>query len=66
MIIKGHSLAIFKQCELLGINCSSYYYQTNGESALNLELMRLMDECYLKHPYYGAKNAQMAYNGYGL
>ena len=55
MIIKGHSLAIFKQCELLGINRSSYYYQTNGESALNLELMRLMDECYLKHPYYGAK-----------
>ena len=48
MIIKGHSLAIFKQCELLGINRSSYYYQTNGESALNLELMRLMDECYLK------------------
>jgi putative transposase len=55
MIIKGHSLAIDRQCELLGINRSSYYYQANGESCLNLELMRLMDECYLKHPYYGAK-----------
>lgn len=55
MIIKGHSLAISKQCELLFINRSSYYYHVNGESSLNLELMRLMDECYLKHPYYGAK-----------
>ena len=55
MIIKGQSLPIFKQCELLSINRSSYYYRANGESALNLELMRLMDECYLKRPYYGAK-----------
>ncbi|MFT4733190.1 MAG: putative transposase [Algoriphagus sp.] len=41
MIIKGHSLVIPKQCELLGINRSSYYYQSHGESSLNLELMRL-------------------------
>jgi putative transposase len=55
MIIKGHSLAIDRQCELLGLNRSSYYYQANGESFLNPELMRLLDECYLKHPNYGAK-----------
>jgi putative transposase len=55
MIIRGHSLATSKQCELLGINRSSYYYQANGEASLNLELMRLIDEYYLKHPYYGVK-----------
>ena len=55
MITKGHSLAISKQCELLRLKRSSYYYQVNSQSSLNLELMRLIDEHYLKHPYYGSK-----------
>lgn len=55
MIRKGHSkLSISKQCELLGVNRSSYYYQAQGESDLNIQLMREMDEHYLKHPYKGA------------
>lgn len=54
MIRKGHvELSIEKQCEILDIPRSSYYYQAKGESALNLELMRLMDEHYLQHPYKG-------------
>lgn len=48
------NLGIAKQCELLEINRSSFYYQSNGETALNLELMRLMDEHYLEHPEKGA------------
>lgn len=48
------SLSITKQCNLLNINRSSLYYPLKGESALNLELMRLMDEHYLEHPYKGA------------
>ena len=35
-------LSIARQCQLLSINRSSYYYQPNGEPALNIELMRLM------------------------
>ena len=48
-------LSIRKQCKILSINRSSYYHKPKGESVLNLELMRLMDEHYLQHPYKGAR-----------
>lgn len=55
MISRGHTeLSVQKQCNLLNISRSSYYYKPTGESDLNLELMRLMDEHYLEHPYKGA------------
>ena len=48
-------LSITRQCELLKVNRSSLYYTPSQESDLNLKLMRLMDEHYLKHPYKGAE-----------
>ena len=42
-----------RQCELLGLNRSSYYYEVGQESELNLKLMRIMDEAYLETAYYG-------------
>lgn len=48
-------ISIAKQCELLGIHKSGLYYKPKGESPLNIELMRLMDEHYLEHPYKGAR-----------
>ena len=32
-----------------------YYYQGRGESADNEHLMRLIDEKYTKHPFYGSR-----------
>ena len=56
MIRKGHpKLSVLRQCKLLQIHRSGLYYKPRGESALNLELMRLMDEHYLEHPYKGAR-----------
>jgi putative transposase len=52
-------LSVGRQCELLGLSRSSYYYEPVGESAANLLLMRLMDEQYLKTPFYGV--GQMTY-----
>ena len=49
------NLCIARQCELLALNRSSYYYRPNGETPLNLELMRAMDEHYLEHPEKGAR-----------
>ncbi len=46
-------MSIRRQCELLELNRASYYYQPVGESALNLELMRRIDEQYLRTPFYG-------------
>ncbi len=47
-----------RQCELLSVNRSGLYYQPRGETALNLALMRLIDEQFLETPWYGAR--QMA------
>lgn len=56
MIRKGHSkLSMVKQCNLLDIHRSGLYYKPKQESELNLELMRLMDEHYLHHPFKGAR-----------
>jgi putative transposase len=48
-------LSVRRQCELLGMNRSSWYYEAVGESAENLALMRRIDEQYLKKPCYGSR-----------
>jgi putative transposase len=48
-------LSVRRQCELLGLNRSSWYYEPMGESAETLALMRQIDEQYLKTPCYGAR-----------
>lgn len=43
MVEAGHpALSVSKQCELLSISRSSFYYAPKGETAPNLGLMRLM------------------------
>lgn len=46
-------LSIRRQCELLELNRATYYYVPATESPLNLALMRLIDEQYLRTPFYG-------------
>lgn len=48
-------LSVSKQCKILGLNRTGIYYQPRKESALNLELMRKMDEHYLEHGFKGAR-----------
>jgi len=55
MVEPGHpQLSIRRQCELLGLNRSTFYYTPAGESELNLHLMHLIDEQYTKTPFYGS------------
>jgi len=51
----GSPLSIRRQCELLGVNRTSLYYQPVGESEENLLLMRLLDEQYTRTPFYGRR-----------
>jgi putative transposase len=44
-----------RQCELLGLNRSSLYYPAVPETAENLRLMRLIDQEYTAHPFYGSR-----------
>jgi putative transposase len=46
-------LSIRRQCQLLGLNRSTYYYAPAQETPLNLELMRHIDAQYLQTPFYG-------------
>ena len=42
-----------RQCELLGLNRSSYYYEVAKESEYNEYLMRKLDEQYTQTPFGG-------------
>ncbi len=51
-------LSVQRQCELIELPRSSYYRQpilAGQERPENLELMRLIDEEYTKHPFYGTR-----------
>ncbi len=48
-------LSIVRQCELLGLPRSTYYYELATESVENLELMRRIDEQYLETPFFGSR-----------
>jgi putative transposase len=51
----GDDLSVSRQCALLDLNRSTYYLRPAVESAENLRLMRLIDEQYLKTPFYGSR-----------
>jgi len=46
--------SIRRQCRLAGVSRSNFYYTPVPESEENLQLMRLMDEQYMRHPEYGS------------
>ncbi len=48
-------VSLARQCALLGMARSSWYYTPYGESAENLELMRRLDEQYTRTPFYGIR-----------
>jgi putative transposase len=50
--------SVVRQCELVSISRSGFYYRPAGETPLNLALMRLIDGQFLETPWYGSR--QMA------
>ena len=69
MIEADHpAISVRRQCELLELNRSSYYYVPAQESAENLELMRLIDEQFMKTPFYGRlrMTAHLQRQGYSV
>ena len=50
----GHKkIAVYRQCELLGLNRSSLYYTPCRDTQYNEQLMKLIDEQYVQTPFYG-------------
>ncbi len=54
---KHPKISIQKQCELIGLPRSSYYREclVEQETPENLEFMRLVDNEYTAHPFYGSR-----------
>jgi putative transposase len=61
-------ISIARQCDLVGLPRATYYYHTQGESAENLTLMRLLDQQYTDTPYYGIRRmtAWLRSQGYAV
>jgi len=56
LVVSSHPrLSLSKQCAILDISRSCIYYKPRGESALNEQLMKHIDQYFLLHPYYGVE-----------
>lgn len=53
--IKHPHLSISRQCELLGLTRSVFYYQPAKAKEENLKLMEEIDQQYLKYPFFGTR-----------
>lgn len=58
-------MSIRKQCDLLGVNRSTYYHKPTGESESDRVLMNLIDEEYTRHPFYGSRRMAIWLKGLG-
>jgi len=60
MIAPEAGLSVIRQCALLGIARSSFYYRPRPESAEELELLKWLDRIFTDHPVYGSRRLQVA------
>jgi putative transposase len=49
------TIPVTTKCTLLGLNRSTYYYNTKGETPENIELMRLIDEIHMANITWGSR-----------
>ena len=66
MVDKHHQqLSVARQCKLLKLNRSSYYYSPKLESQHNLELMKMIDQEYMNYPFFGSRQMKRHLNRQG-
>ncbi len=51
----SQKISLRRQCDLLGLNRSTAYYQKKPESKMNLELKKQIDIQYTARPFYGVE-----------
>ena len=52
---RHRGLSVVRQCQLLGVSRSSFYYRVKGTSPQDLTLMREIDRQYLETHFYGSR-----------
>lgn len=51
MIDRTHALKVSRQCELLDLQRSTFYYKERADHSKSLELMRKIDALHLDFPW---------------
>ena len=66
MLDKEHpGLSLKRQCKMLGINRSSVYYKPKPMRTEDLELMKFIDDQYMRTPVYGSRSMLDSLNNKG-
>jgi len=60
MIAPDAGLSVNRQCSLLGIARSSFYYQPRPSTAEELDLLNRLDRIFTEHPVYGSRRLQVS------
>lgn len=58
-------ITITKQCELLGLSRSSYYYEPCRDNIFHLEVMKKIDQIFMMHPFYGKRRISITLKAQG-
>jgi len=53
--LENTMISLSRQCDLLGMNRSSFYYRSRSDNTYNDFLMRLIDEQYTRRPFFGVE-----------
>ena len=66
LIEPGHArLSLARQCQMLGLSRGAFYYAPALPDEEDLNLMRLLDEEYTRHPFYGVRRMRLFLRGLG-
>ena len=65
MINREEPVSVSRQCAMLGVSRSSFYYQPVAVKPAELELMRLLDRLHLQYPFYGSRGLRNALRAEG-
>ncbi len=49
------NISISRQCNLLGISRSAYYYESTRSDKMDIQTKRLIDKIYIRHPFKGSR-----------
>lgn len=60
------NLSIARQCDLVLVNKSTYYYKAKGLTQRDLEIIKMIDEIYTERPYFGARRMSKYLVPYGI